>query len=90
VASSITSAWLTDRITATKAQILVYEDAILALGGANGVKSYTLDTGQTRQTVTKEDMGALNDTLNGLYNRLATLDARLNGTGNNFIGGASW
>jgi len=74
------STFLLARITATKALIVVYEDAATALGG--GVQSYTLDTGQTRQTVTRVDLGALQSTIESLYNRLATLEARLYGTGN--------
>lgn len=74
------STFIQERIDATKAQILAYEDAVLALA-TGGVQSYTLDTGQTRQTVTKLDLNALNKVLDSLYNRCATLEARLNGSG---------
>ncbi len=67
------------RIDATKLQIVAYEDAALALAG--GVQSYTLDTGQSRQTVTKLDLDAIQKTIDSLYNRCATLEARLNGSG---------
>lgn len=67
------------RIDATKLQIVAYEDAALALAG--GVQSYTLDTGQSRQTVTKLDLDAIQKTIESLYNRCATLEARLNGSG---------
>jgi len=67
------------RIDATKLQIVAYEDAALAL--ASGVQSYTLDTGQSRQTVNKLDLSAINKTIDSLYNRCATLEARLNGSG---------
>ena len=67
------------RIDATKLQIVTYEDAALALAG--GVQSYTLDTGQSRQTVTKLDLSAIQNTIESLYNRCATLEARLNGSG---------
>jgi hypothetical protein len=69
--------FIQDRIDATKSQIIAYEDASLAL--ASGVQSYTLDTGQSRQTVTKLDLADLDKTLASLYNRCATLSARLNG-----------
>jgi hypothetical protein len=72
--------FLQDRIDATKLQIAAYEDAALALGSGN-VQSYTLDTGQTRQTVTKIDLTQIQKTIDQLYNRCATLDARLNGSG---------
>jgi len=67
------------RIDATKLQIVAYEDATLALAG--GVQSYTLDTGQSRQTVTKLDLYAMQKTIESLYNRCTTLEARLNGSG---------
>lgn len=73
------AAFIQARIDATKAQIIAYEDAAAAL--ASGVQSYTLDTGQTRQTVTKLDMRGLQLTIDQLYNRCATLEARLNGSG---------
>lgn len=72
-------AFTKERITATKALIVAYEDAVTALGTQGGVVSYTLDTGQSRQTVTRADISSLNRMLDGLYNRLATLEARLNG-----------
>lgn len=68
------------RIEVTKALIVAYEDAILNLT-TEGVYSYTLDTGQSRQTVTQLDLTWLQRGLDGLYNRLVTLCARLNGRG---------
>ena len=50
------------------------------LGLASGaIESYTLDTGQSRQTVTKFNLKALSDVLDSLYNRCVTLEARLSG-----------
>jgi len=72
--------YLQNRITATQTMIDAYEDAVTALG-VGGAQSYTLDTGQTRQTVTKLDLIALQKTIDALYNRCATLEARLNGSG---------
>lgn len=74
------SAFIQARITATKAQIVAYETAAEALA-TGGVQSYTLDTGQSRQTVTRLDLDALQKTIDSLYNRCATLEARLNGSG---------
>ena len=82
------AAFIQSRITATKAQIVAYEDAALALG-TGGVQSYTLDTGQSRQTVTKLDLDMIQKTIDSLYNRCATLEARLTGNGV-LIGGPSW
>ena len=74
------AAFIRERITATKAQIVAYEDAALALG-TGGVQSYMLDTGQSEQRVTKVDLGAIQRSIDSLYNRCATLEARLNGSG---------
>lgn len=71
MASSISTDWLEERITKTKALIEAYEDAILAL--SSGAQSYTLDTGQTRQTVTKAQLSQLSTTLDRLEGRLQRL-----------------
>lgn len=69
--------FLEARITATKAAIIALETAIDTL--AAGAQSFTLDTGQTREVVTKAQLGELNRTLDATYNRLAVLEQRLNG-----------
>jgi hypothetical protein len=74
------AAFIQARIDATKLLIVAYEDAVLALV-TGGVQSYQLDTGQTNQTVTKINVPAMNRQIDGLYNRCATLEARLNGSG---------
>lgn len=71
-------AFLRERITATKAAIVAYEAAQLALG-TDGVQSYTIDTGQTVQKVTKLDLEWIPGMIGGLYNQCATMEARLNG-----------
>ncbi len=77
----MTCNFLSDRITATKAIIVAYEDAILALSGAGAIESYQLDTGQSIQRVTRSNLKELNTTLDGLYNRLTTMQARQTGSG---------
>lgn len=77
--SGMERAFIQSRIDATKLQIVAYEGAALAL--ASGVQSYTLDTGQSRQTVTKLDIDGIQKTIDALYNRCATLQARLTGSG---------
>ncbi len=72
-------AFLTERITVTKALIIAYEDAILALGQAGGIEHYRLDTGQSVQTVTRADLIDLQRILDTLYNRLDVFCAKLNG-----------
>lgn len=71
-------AFLEERIEFTKQLIVATEAAILALT-EGGVQSYTLDTSQSRQTVSKFDLPKLNADLDVLYNRLAGLCNRLNG-----------
>lgn len=73
------TAFIQARIDATKAQIVAYEDAALAL--AAGAQSYTLDTGQSRQVVTKMELQQIQATIDALYNRCVTLEARLTGNG---------
>jgi len=71
-------AFINDRITATKAAIVAYEDALTAFATTN-TQSYTLNTGQTQQSVTRADISKINKIIDSLYNRCATLEARLNG-----------
>lgn len=70
--------FLTERITSTQTQITAMETALEAFSDPD-VFSYTIDTGQTRQTVTRNTLGSLQTQIDSLYNRLATLEARLNG-----------
>lgn len=72
------AAYLTQRIDATKAMIEKYEAAMDALGNAS-IQSYTIDTGQNRQTVVKMNLTEMRRAVDQLYNRLATLEARLFG-----------
>ena len=67
------------RKQATEDLIVAYEGAVLALADGGAITSYTLDTGQSRQTVTRSDLNALTAKLDSLYNRYATLCARLEG-----------
>lgn len=72
--------FLQQRIEATKLLIIAYEEAILQIQ-ANPMQSYTLNTSQTTQTVTRFDLNRLQATLDALMNRLVTLQARLSGGG---------
>lgn len=83
------AAFLRDRITATKARIILYEEALSALGAAGGVQSYKLDTGQNVVSVTRADIKDLESVLEGLYNTLVVLEARLTGNGVT-IGKPAW
>jgi hypothetical protein len=72
--------FLQERIDATKAQIVAYEDAVVALLN-DTIQSFSINTGQTSESVTKRDVDKLEATISSLYNRLATLEARRNGSG---------
>jgi hypothetical protein len=74
---ALDAAWYEARIVATKALILKYEAAIDAL--ATGAQMYQLDTGQTRQLVTKAQLPQLRDMLAALEARLDRLIARQGG-----------
>ncbi|HKY40797.1 MAG TPA: hypothetical protein VJN18_32905 [Polyangiaceae bacterium] len=73
-----------ERIAATKAEILVLEEAALAIE-TGAIQSYTLSTGQTSQTVTKANISTLRSAIDHLLNRLAVLDARVNGAARLYV-----
>ena len=80
MATVFTDAYIQTRITAINAQITAYETAMTALSSSS-VKSYSLNTGQTSQTVTKRDLSRLQTELDWLIGRLQYWDDLLNGTG---------
>ena len=80
--------FLMSRLTKTRALIVAYEDAVAALV-SNRVQSYTLNTGQSTQTVTRYDINTLNESIDRLYNRCSTIEARL-GMGNTVLGLPDW
>jgi hypothetical protein len=84
MSSALDSYWAA-RIPIVQALIVAYDAAILAL--ASGAQSYELDTGQTRSKKTAVDLSSLRIARDGLLNELATLDARVNGSGVNVIPG---
>ncbi len=69
--------WI-DELAKAKAQAVALDTAILFLY-ANPHKSYTLDTGQSSQQVSRPDLDSLQSQYDGLLNRIASLDARCNG-----------
>lgn len=77
--------WIQKRIDRCKELIVAYEDAIEAVLG--GAQSYTLDTGQTRQTVTKADVASLQNKLSSMENRLVMLNQQLCGGGSSVLRG---
>lgn len=75
-----TDTFWSDQLAAAKLSAVRIQAAIDALT-IGGVASYQLDTGQTRQLVTKFNLGGLNAVLLSTLNRVATLQARLGGCG---------
>ena len=67
-----------EQLTAAKAAATAYSTAILQLS-TGAIQSYTLETGQTRQVVTKANLTELRNTLTGLMDLVSTLEARLCG-----------
>lgn len=76
----IAKSYLLERINYTKQLIEELETALSDLS-VGKIQSYTLDTGQNRQTVTRNNLTELNNALESAYNRLATLCARYDGSG---------
>ena len=81
--------FIRERITKTRELIVAYETAVTTLLGG-GVQSYTLNTNQSVQTVTKFDLASLNSTIDSLYNRCATLEARLGEGQGTVLGAPDW
>lgn len=70
------SAFLRERKTAIESMINAYEAAIIAIS-TDGVQSYTLDTGQTNQVVTKLDLTRLQNKYESLLALHQTICKRL-------------
>jgi len=66
--------FICDQIPILEAQITAYNAALTALAG--GVQSFSLDTGQTTESVTRLDLDRLNAVLDSLLNRYSVLSAR--------------
>lgn len=67
------------RLTTARTILEAYEAAITALA-TDSVQSYTLDTGQTRQVVTKAQLAQLRLAYETQLGIVATLEARVCGT----------
>ena len=72
------TAFLTARITATRALIVSLEDALAGLA-ADPTASFSIDTGQTKKVVTSINISELRNSLDSAYSRLYALEARLYG-----------
>lgn len=75
--------WIRARLTKTEALIEAYEDAILKLS-SGAVQTYSLDTGQTRTSVSKMHLTQLRATLSELESRREAYRSQL-GCGRAYI-----
>ena len=73
--SSDDTVWLTQQVTLTEQAIAAINAAIIALAG--GAQSYELDTGQTRERVTKANLGELASSLKTLFQQRQTYRSML-------------
>ncbi|WP_406032573.1 hypothetical protein [Treponema saccharophilum] len=74
-------------------RILLHEldKAIVALSrDADGVTEYTIDTGQSRQTVKRTDLAALMERRSALIKEIAAIERELFGTGGFRRAGPGW
>ena len=76
------------KLEALEKTITAYEDAHHALA-INQVASYTLDTGQSKQTVTRLNLTEIRKTIDSLTNRREIYRARAFGSGS-FTAGPNW
>lgn len=65
------------RLDAVLARIEAYETALAAFA-VEGTQSYTLDTGQDRQTVTRYDIPKMEEALQSLFDQYDVWYERLN------------
>lgn len=91
--AGFTCAEIQQKVTDLKALISEYETASLQIA-TDQIQSYTFDSGQTKQTVTKFNLTELNNVIDSLYNRLSMLCARFpectGGTGGAIIARPAW
>ena len=80
MASVFTETFIQARITAITAIITSYETAITSLSSGT-LKSYTINTGQTTESVTKRDLTRISTELDSWVRRLEYWDTMLNGGG---------
>jgi hypothetical protein len=71
MSSAYTNAELDERIASTKTRIVAIEAAIDKVIG--GAQMYSLDSGQTRQMVTRASLGQLKELLSSTEQRLDRL-----------------
>lgn len=71
--------FICNQIPILEAQITEYQNAATALA-TNKIQSFTYDSGQTKETVSKMEVDKLNAVIDVLYNRYIMLCSRCNGS----------
>lgn len=71
---------LESQVAPLKAKLVAMIAASTGLA-TGAIQSYELETGQTRQKVTKVNLDVLEAAISSLMNTLTTLEARLRGSG---------
>ena len=74
-----------ENLANVKAQIRAYDAALLAFASNGAIQQYTLDTGQTRQVVSRADIGSLRLLRHSLFNEYSVMCTRLNGGGTTVV-----
>lgn len=80
MASILTAAYYQDRIDNALLTIEALETAMVDLSTGT-IKSYTLNTGQTTQSVTKKNINLLTSAIESCYGLIEFWDMRKNGGG---------
>lgn len=66
-----------DELTNARIMLVEVEKAINTFNSNGGIQSYTIDTGQDKQTVTRADIKSLYEQRKRLLSDIQTLEARL-------------
>lgn len=85
---SLTNDFLQQRIDRAKAIIVDAETALERIA-TGAIDQYTVDTGQSRTTVTKSNIQVLENIIDSQLNRLSMLEARMTGS-NVVVGRPGW
>lgn len=81
-----TAGWWEQRLEKAMAQVVELEEAISGLLDGS-IQTYQLDTGQSRTLVSKQQMSPMYLALQRAENRVASLEARVCGTGSRIVPG---
>ncbi len=80
--------FLQERLAAKKAQLAELDAAVTAVN--TGVQEYELDTGHSRQMVTRSNIDTFHKQMRTLEDEICRLEDRLNGSGGVLYGRPGW